>query len=69
VQFHVEPAPGTYRLLIEEHEFISANHTFTERGARGRVLREQPSRLIYAEAFELDHALIAGPDVATGTQV
>jgi hypothetical protein len=69
VQFDAQPAPGAYRLLIEEREYISANHTFVERGARGRITREQPSRLIYAEVFELDHALIEGPEAVTGTEV
>jgi len=68
VQFLMDLAPGTVRLVIEEHEYISANHTFDE--AVGRViLHDQPSRLIYAEVFELDHALIGGPEVSTGTEV
>lgn len=68
VQFLVDPVPGNVRLVIEEHEYISANHTFDETVAR-KVLHEQPSRLIYAEVFELDHALIEGPEVSTGTEV
>ena len=60
--------PGNVRLVIEEHEYISANHTFDEVVGR-RILHEQPSRLIYAEVFEIDHALIKGPEVSTGTDV
>jgi hypothetical protein len=69
VQFLVDPEPGAFRLVIEEHEYISANHTFSEPTGRGRMRREQPSRLIYAEVFELDHALIEGPNVSTGTEM
>jgi hypothetical protein len=68
VQFLVDPEPGKFRLVIEEHEYISANHTFDEALGQ-RILHEQPSRLIYAEVFELDHALIEGPLVSTGTEV
>jgi hypothetical protein len=53
VQFVNKPAAGEFRLLIEEHEFISANYTEVEHG----VVR-QPSRLIYAEIFALDEALV-----------
>lgn len=48
VTFEQPPEPGRYRLLIEEHEYISANYTI----ARGRVA-EQPGRLIYAEIFPI----------------
>jgi hypothetical protein len=41
-------------LLIEEHEYISSNYALVE----GRTAR-QAGRLIYAEAFELDDALIS----------
>jgi hypothetical protein len=54
VTFAQAPEVGRYRLLIEEHEYISANYTLAE----GRVAH-QPGRLIYAEAFELDDALIS----------
>lgn len=54
VSFAKTPEAGRFRLLIEEHEYISANYTLTEdRAAR------QPGRLIYAEAFELDDALVS----------
>lgn len=68
VRFLVDPEPRHYRLLIEEHEFISANHVFTATEGR-TITREQPRRLIYAEVFELDHALIEGPGVPTGTEL
>ena len=54
VSFVKAPAAGQFRLLIEEREFVSANYTVTE----GRAVR-QPGRLIYAEAFELDDALVS----------
>ena len=53
VQFVNKPAAGEFRLLIEEHEFISANYTEVERG-----IVQQPSRLVYAEIFALDDALV-----------
>jgi hypothetical protein len=55
VQFANRPAAGKFRLLIEEHEFISANYTEVERGTL-----QQPSRLIYAEIFTLDEAIMNG---------
>jgi hypothetical protein len=54
VSFAKKPAAGQFRLLIEEYEYISANYSLVE----GRVAR-QPGRLIYAEAFELDDALVS----------
>jgi hypothetical protein len=53
VQFAIKPAAGKFRLLIEEHEFISANYTEVEHG-----VVQQPSRLVYAEIFTLDEALV-----------
>jgi hypothetical protein len=53
VQFAKKPAAGKFRLLIEEHEFISANYTEVENG-----IVQQPSRLVYAEIFALDEALV-----------
>ena len=53
VQFAKKPTAGEFRLLIEEHEFISANYTVVEHG-----VVQQPSRLIYAEIFSLDEALV-----------
>jgi len=54
VQFAEKPTAGKFRLLIEEHEFISANYTVLEHG-----VAQQPSRLIYAEIFALDEALVS----------
>jgi len=54
VTFRQTPEVGRFRLLIEEHEYISANYTLSE----GHVVR-QPGRLIYAEVFELDDALVS----------
>lgn len=50
--FAAVPAPGDYRLLVEEFEYISATY------ADGP---HAPSRLIYAETFEVDDALIRAP--------
>ena len=48
------PEAGQFRLVIEEYEYVSANYTLME----GRT-PVQPGRLIYAEVFELDDALIS----------
>jgi hypothetical protein len=53
VQFVNKPAAGEFRLLIEEHEFISANYSEVEHG-----IVQQPSRLVYAEIFAMDEALV-----------
>jgi len=50
VTFAARPAPGAYRLLIEEFEYISANY------AEGRGA---PGRLIYAEIVDVDTALVS----------
>jgi hypothetical protein len=39
------------------------------RKGRRIVEREQPKRLIYAEALEIDAALIGGPTSDTGTKI
>jgi hypothetical protein len=54
ITFSQLPEVGRYRLLIEEYEYISANYMLGE--GRGK---ETPGRLIYAEVFELDDALIS----------
>jgi len=51
VTFATAPAPGAYRLLIEEFEYISANHAENRRA---------PGRIIYAEIIELDAAMVQG---------
>ncbi|HMF64769.1 MAG TPA: hypothetical protein VK608_11830 [Edaphobacter sp.] len=50
VTFVVAPAPGQFRLLIEEFEFVSANYA-----TQGYA----PGRLIYAETFAVDSALVS----------
>jgi hypothetical protein len=54
VAFAKIPEPGRCRLLIEEFEYVSANFMLQE----GRAV-QPPRRLIYAETFELDDALIS----------
>lgn len=54
ITFAKPPPPGEFRLLVEEYEFISAEYTLV---GDDDVVR-QPSRLIYAEAFEVDDALV-----------
>jgi hypothetical protein len=49
VSFATVPQPGAYRLLVEEFEYVSATY------ADGR---QAPGRLIYAETFEVDAALV-----------
>lgn len=50
LRFADDPKPGLFRLLIEEHEHVHAH-------PRGGVA-ETRGRLIYAETFELDRALL-----------
>jgi len=52
VTFATPPAADTYRLLIEEFEYVSA--TYAEDGLA-------PGRLIYAETFDIDAALGGAP--------
>jgi hypothetical protein len=65
ITFTQAPAPGQYRLLIQEYEYLSANYVIQE--ANG--VRRQPGRLIYAETIELDAALVSPPPEGRGTQV
>jgi hypothetical protein len=51
VTFATAPAPGAYRLLIEEFEYISASHSENRRA---------PGRLTYAEIIEVDAAMVQG---------
>jgi len=67
IRFGQAPEPGTCRLLIREHEYLSANYTEATFSPDGRPVREQPHRLVYAETVEVDAALIGGPTTATGT--
>jgi hypothetical protein len=48
ITFTNAPAPGDFRLLVEEHEYISADYS----DRVGRVPQE-PGRLIYAEIFPI----------------
>jgi hypothetical protein len=50
VTFPVVPEAGKYRLVIEEHEFISADYTADDGGA--------PGRLIYAEVVPVNADLL-----------
>jgi hypothetical protein len=61
VNFAQPPKAGEYRLLIREHEYISANHTLAGGEGPDGPIRWQPRRLIYAEAIEIDAALVATP--------
>jgi len=54
ITFSQLPEAGRYRLLIEEYEYISADYMLGE----GRA-RQTPGRVVYAEIFELDDALIS----------
>ena len=49
VTFAATPAPGRYRLLVEEFEYVSADYL------DGRAA---PGRLIYADTFDVDGALL-----------
>ncbi|HWQ84777.1 MAG TPA: hypothetical protein VN363_09430, partial [Anaerolineales bacterium] len=66
VNFAQLPEAGEYRVLIREFEYLPANYVKTVQVGR-RIRREQPRRLIYAEAIEIDATLIAGPSGSTGT--
>jgi hypothetical protein len=50
VAFAEVPSADGWRLLVEEYEYISANYTDSDRRA--------PGRLIYAETFLVDAALV-----------
>lgn len=54
ISFAKAPEVNRYRLLIEEFEYISANFTL----GGGRAVKPL-GRLIYAETFDLDNALIS----------
>lgn len=51
--FTKTPSPDQFRLIIEEKEYISAEHAIIDDN-----IIKQPSRLIYAEVFEIDSALV-----------
>jgi hypothetical protein len=54
ITFTQMPEPGRYRLLIEEFEYVSSTF-LVEEGRR----TEPPGRLIYAETFAMDDALVS----------
>jgi len=51
VSFSSTPAAGQFRVLVMEFEFISANYATADHKA--------PGRLIYAETFAVDEALVS----------
>lgn len=59
VTFSKPPATGEFRLLVEEYEYISAEYTLVDQDGDGDAVAMQPGRLIYAEVFELDDALVS----------
>jgi len=69
VDFATLPYPGQFRVLVREYEYLSANYTNAMHAGRRIIEREQPKRLVYAEALEIDSALIGGPATDTGTQL
>ena len=54
---------------MREVESLSAKYTIPSRKGRKIVEREQPKRLIYAEALEIDAALTGGPTGDTSAQL
>jgi hypothetical protein len=50
ISFTSTPGPGQFRILVEEFEFISASYATPD--------RKVPGRLIYAETFSVDAALV-----------
>ena len=68
IDFTTAPKPGQFRVLIREYEYLSANYTIPTGPARSRrPHRDQPRRLVYAEAIEVDSGLVGGPSTASGT--
>jgi hypothetical protein len=53
IVFTKPPRAGQFRLIIEEKEYISAEHAIIDDN-----IIKQPSRLIYAEVFEIDSGLV-----------
>jgi hypothetical protein len=52
IEFARSPEPGRFRILVEEREHIPGKPTHLRRG------EEPPGRLVYAEAFAVDAALV-----------
>jgi hypothetical protein len=63
VIFANPPASDVFRLLIEEREYISADHVATSvvNGAKADQRNHAPGRIIYAEIVSLDDALTVVP--------
>ncbi len=58
--------PGRYRLLVKEYEYVSASYTTIIPGGEALPLRSlAPGRLIYAEAVNIDDALVGPPPPPT----
>ena len=53
IVFTKPPRAGQFRLIIEEKEYISAEHAIFDDN-----IIKQPSRLVYAEVFEIDSGLV-----------
>lgn len=70
IDFAALPEPGEYRLVVREHEYLPLHSGRTAHTPRPRLTpRRWAPRLIYAETFEIDAALISGPTSGTGTVV
>ena len=67
VEFAAPVTAGRFRLVIAEHEHLSANHVLVEHDDGGAARNVTPGRLIYVEHVEIDDALIGGPPAFTGT--
>jgi Subtilase family len=63
VIFAASPPSGAFRLLIEEREYVSADHVATSvvNGAQADGRRVAPGRVIYAEIVTLGGALTLTP--------
>ena len=70
VEFLQAVEAGRYRLLIREHEYLSANYlALNQPGSAATPHPSNPGRLIYTEVMEIDTALIGVPAAPTGTMV
>jgi hypothetical protein len=53
IVFTKPPRAGQFRLIVEEKEYISAEYAIIDDN-----IIKQPSRLVYAEVFEIDSGLV-----------
>jgi hypothetical protein len=67
VDLKTELRPGRLRLLIREYEYHSAAEPVFELRANEDKVASPPKRLVYAETFLIDTALISPPFGETGT--